>query len=522
MDRFDHGVAGGHFRQMTGSVNWFTPLPPARNGIADYSAMLLAEMVRIVPCACYSQEPLPELPEGVESRDPAQSFRHLGPQSPVLHQIGNNGGHIFVLEALRRHGGVVSLHDLSLLYLYELASPRLESILHHMQNPARELGDLYARHWKEHGVKTAANYILFDMVGEVLKLSRGVIVHSEYARRKLAAIHGAQAAAKIAVIPHFAPKLKVSDYGEARAALGIAPEEILILTSGFATKVKRFDWLVDALHKLREQGRTFRWIHAGEERPSEYDLGAAIAAHPGLGEVSTITGYIAEDMLDTHIAAADIVVNLRFPSVGESSGTLARAFSAGRCCIVNDTAAYAEIPRDIAVHIPVFDTVEALVRALAGLIDSPELRRTFGERARLFAQTTLSLPSVARRYLDVIEASYAEPAVTSPDAASPRTPTRIAVEIDGTVPPLPALFSRSPGPFELVLWFSSADQFAAEALRQPAFLRKALGPHLAVDSVRFVAREPRPNIKAAYIPTLATPTGGEAAIGLVISGTVHA
>ncbi|AMJ61158.1 glycosyltransferase family 4 protein [Bosea sp. PAMC 26642] len=505
---------------MIGSLNWFTPLPPARNGIADYSAMLLEEMVRIVPCACYSQEPLPDLPDGVELRDPRQSFRHFGPQSAVLHQIGNNGGHIFVLEALRRHGGVVSLHDLSLLYLYELASPRLESILRHMQNPARELGETYARHWKEDGVKTAANYILFDMVGEVLKLSRSVIVHSEYARRKLAAVHGAQAASKISVIPHFAPKLKVTDHEAARAALGIAPDEILILTSGFATKVKRFDWLVDALHKLRQQGRAFRWIHAGEERPSEYDLGAAIAARPGLGEVSKITGYIAEDMLDTHIVAADIVVNLRFPSVGESSGTLARAFSAGRCCVVNDTAAYAEIPRDIAVQIPVFDTVEALVRALAGLIDSREIRETFGERARLFAQTTLSLPSVARRYLDVIEASYAEQPTISSEPARPRPAAKIAIDIDGQVPALPALFGQSPGPFELILWFSSADQFASEALRQPSFLRRALGPHLAIESVRFVASEPRPTIKAAYVPALATPAG-PGAIGLLISGTVH-
>ena len=106
---------------------------------------------------------------------------------------------------------------------------------------------------------------------------------------------------------------------------------------------------------MREQGHRFRWIHAGEERPTEYPLTQAVRGHPGLAECFEVTGYLTDDKLDRYIAASDIVVNLRFPSVGESSGTLARAFSAGRCCIVSDTAAYAEIPRDVVVHVPVFE-----------------------------------------------------------------------------------------------------------------------------------------------------------------------
>jgi glycosyltransferase involved in cell wall biosynthesis len=498
---------------MLGPVNWFTPLPPARNGIADYSAMLLAEMAGLVPCACYCEEPRAVVPSGVELRDPRQSFRHIGPDAPILHQIGNNAGHVFVLEALRRHGGVVSLHDLSLLYLYELASPRLETILRNMQNPARELGELYARHWKEASVKTAANYVLFDMAGEVLRLARSVIVHSEYARRKLVAVHGQGVAERIAVIPHFAPPLKAGPRAASRQALGIGDDEILILTAGFATKVKRFDWLLDALHALQRQGRSFRWIHAGEERAAEYDLTTAIAARPGLGALATITGFVSEEVLDTHIAAADIVVNLRFPSVGESSGTLARAFAAGTCCIVNDTAAYAEIPRDVALHVPVFGTAGALTAALSGLIDAPDLRRSFGDRARLFAETTLSIAAIARRYRDVVAQAYRTERAVSPPAPGPAVPARMAIEVGPQMEPLPSLLGRAPGPFELILWYASADHFAAEALRRPELLRAELGPHLAIRKIEFVARE-------SGVAGSAGPPGA-GALGLAISGTVH-
>ena len=191
-------------------LSWFTPLPPARNGIADYSGMLLQEIARLIPCVCYCENSLAETPASVEVRDPAQAFRHLTEQSPILHQIGNNRDHVFVLDALRSFGGVTSLHDLSLLHVHELGTPNLADLYGRMQSPARVLGKTYARHWKEAGVKTAANYILFDMVGEVLSRSSSVIVHSQYARKKLMAVHGDDVGAKIAVIPHFAKKMPIS------------------------------------------------------------------------------------------------------------------------------------------------------------------------------------------------------------------------------------------------------------------------------------------------------------------------
>jgi len=477
----------GPVKHAARPVNWFTPLPPARNGIADYSAMLLAEMVKLAPCTCYCEDALAETPEGVEVRDPVQAFRHLRPDDLILNQIGNNRGHVFVLEALRRHGGVVSLHDLSLLYLYELATPRTEELFAHLLARGDTLTEIFSRQWKEAGLKTLANYTLFDMTSEVLRRADAVIVHSEYARRKLAAVHGAEATKHLAVVPHFAKKLSIRSE-QARHQLGIGSDEVLIVTSGFATRYKRFDWLVESLAQLRAAGRRFRWIHAGEERPQEYDLTREIASRPGLSDCAGVTGYLDEDQLDAHIAAADILVNLRFPSVGESSGTLARAFAAGRCCVVNDTAAYTEIPRDVVVHVPVFDTVACLARALDQLIAEPALRAAFGQRAHYYARTALSLGSVARSYLDVIqEAERRRPA---PVAAPTQAPLRVAVEAGQTLPKLSTLVGGQSRPFEVTIWFRSADDIAARSTTAPDMVRRIIGPDLKVDGLRFV-RPPR-------------------------------
>jgi hypothetical protein len=263
---------------------------------------------------------------------------------------------------------------------------------------------------------------------------------------------------------------------------------------------------MEALAGLRRRGVTFRWIHAGEERPSEYRLREAIDAHPGLRDVSTITGYVTEADLDAYIAAADLVVNLRFPSVGESSGTMARALSAGRCCIVSDTAAYAELPRDSAVHVPIIGAVPALACAIDGLVRNAGLRAAFGMQAARYAQNVLAPRTVARQYADFIDSTE------SLRKARARSRKRTSAVRNSAVPlqtievehadalPAPALrqrFKDAAGPFEALLWFSTVDEAARYSLANADVLRCLFGPHVAIDNVRFVNRKRFPGNGAA-------------------------
>jgi hypothetical protein len=113
---------------------------------------------------------------------------------------------------------------------------------------------------------------------------------------------------------------------------------------------------------------------------------------------------VPEEDLTAYIAACDVLVNLRFPSVGESSGILARGMAAGRCCIVSDTASYSELPKDAVVHIPIDRPIPHLVAALTTLRRNAELRETIASAAHRIAATDWSPPAIAKQYRDVIEA----------------------------------------------------------------------------------------------------------------------
>ncbi|MGV6875745.1 glycosyltransferase family 4 protein [Pseudochelatococcus sp. B33] len=519
-------------------LSCFTPLPPARNGIADYAYMLLTPLRRHFSCIAYTDDIFGMVPPGVALRDERQSIRWIGDKDRILHQIGNNQGHIFVLNALRRHSGVVMLHDLNLLYLYELSSSSLEDILARMNSSSAGLSELYARQWKTRGIKTPANYVLFDMLDEVLQLSRGVIVHSKFALNKIRTVHGDDAASNIAVIPHFAPSIAYKSSAEARRDLKLDAEGVIVLTSGFATKVKRFDWLMAALEGALARGYKFRWIHAGPERPEEYALSQILRSYPRLSAVSQVTGYVSEEDLDTYICASDLVVNLRFPSVGESSGTLARAFSAGKCCIVNDTAAYSELPRDAVVHLPVMGVSAALENAVCGLIDNPDLREALGARARTLARTELSLETVAARYAEVINTAYEQKGPRKSrkkqqniDVANAARPLRQTLKLERTAKGIPehqvAQVRELKGDFCICVGWPSPTELSQYTVHNDRFLDDIIPSHFDIRNIRFQwddtpadEIEPAKGAGARSVPRVRSVSGPQP-ISLIIDGFAH-
>lgn len=478
----------------------FTPLPPERNGIADYAAMLLGALAAEYDCAAACADWLAEAPPGVPVLDPALAHRRTGTpggmHGRVLHQLGNNPGHGFVLQALRHHPGVTTLHDPGLLYLHETAAGEgREAILAGMRHGAPpRLAETYGRHLRDHGISTRANHLLFDLAGETLARSRAVVVHSRFARARLRALHGEAATAHVEVIPHLLPPLSPPSRAEARARLGVPADAFLVCTAGFATAAKRFDWLIAALDLAlgRGPGAPLLWIHAGAERAEEYPLSARIAERPALAGRARVTGYLDEAALTDHIAAADLLVNLRFPSPGESSGSLARAFAAGTACAVSATGAYAELPREAVLHLPLAGAVPALAEALLALAADPARARALGEAGRRHAEAEMALPAVAARYRDVIEDSLARPVAAAAAPPSPDAPPITLEAGPGLAAAAVAAALRGiAGPCRLLLAAPDLAALADLTLDRPGLLAALLPPWARLARLRVLEGPPR-------------------------------
>src|SRR5437870_12021218 len=83
-------------------VAFFSPLPPAKSGIADHSAALLDPLARLTEIEAFAAAP--------EHSD-ASRF------DVCLYQLGNNPYHTFAYEMALEHPGVIVLHEANLHHL---------------------------------------------------------------------------------------------------------------------------------------------------------------------------------------------------------------------------------------------------------------------------------------------------------------------------------------------------------------------------------------------------------------------
>jgi hypothetical protein len=102
-----------------------------------------------------------------------------------------------------------------------------------------------------------------------------------------------------------------------------------------------------------------------------------------------------------YLRAVDAVVNLRYPSAGESSGTFARALAEGLPTIVNNYGSFAEVPRDVTLKVEIDGPqAEQVGEHLLHLHRDPDYRASVAAAARRYASTVLDPVRCRDLYVD--------------------------------------------------------------------------------------------------------------------------
>jgi glycosyltransferase involved in cell wall biosynthesis len=366
---------------------YYSPLPPERSGIADYSALLLPALTERIEVDVVRR--------GVRSRLPRRT-------DVSLYHVGNDpDAHGWIVEALRRRPGVVVLHDFVLHHLVAgmtLGRGDAAGYLDAMQREAGAVGRMLA-----HGVidgllpplweDRAVNY---PLAGEVLSYATGVIVHSAYVEG-LARSAGYRG--PVWRIPHPAWP------APARLASADLPgDRTIIGCYGHLNPAKQVPQLLEAYSVLRKRVPEALLVLAGSLSPGlELDpVYARLGLRPG--EDVLELDYVEEDRLWSLLAASDVCVNLRSPTMGETSGIVIRALALGRPLVVSDLGWFAELPDEAAAKVPAGEgEVAALAAALERLARDHELRERMGEAGRALAESEHALERVAESYTAAAE-----------------------------------------------------------------------------------------------------------------------
>jgi glycosyltransferase involved in cell wall biosynthesis/SAM-dependent methyltransferase len=366
-------------------VALFTPLPPARSGIADYSEALAGELRHRVELEVFAEAP--------RNFDAARF-------DGIVYQIGNNGFHDFVYETALRHPGVVVLHESNLHHLIaDLTIKRddWDAYLRECEYQGGAAARAFAERVRK--LEVGPDYDGLPMTRRLLERARGIVVHSRFMQDE---VRRGGFAGPVAIIPHGA-WIPEGDRNGYRHRLGLDEFTPLIGVFGFLKPYKRIAESLRAFKRLVRLAPNARMILVGEPHP-EFPLESMIRSM-GLSAQVRVLGFTPIEEFTGYLAACDVVLNLRYPTVGESSGTLLRALGLGKPVLVSEIGSFAEFPETVCLKVPVGAGEEDLIfEYLNLLVSRPEVAREIGARAKRYVEQECNWRSVAGWYAEFLEA----------------------------------------------------------------------------------------------------------------------
>jgi glycosyltransferase involved in cell wall biosynthesis len=104
------------------------------------------------------------------------------------------------------------------------------------------------------------------------------------------------------------------------------------------------------------------------------------------------------------MSTCDVVVSLRTPTMGETSGSAIRALVSARPLVVSDVGWFSELPDEVALKIPVDSLeIETLFAALELLVSDERVRASMSASAREYVGSRHDLEHVADAYAAALE-----------------------------------------------------------------------------------------------------------------------
>jgi glycosyltransferase involved in cell wall biosynthesis len=360
------------------TVGFHSPLPPARTGVADYAAALLAALRRLGKVTCGG----------------AGADVHL-------YHLGNNQLHRRIYQDALARPGVAVLHDAVLAHFFLGSLSReafVEEFVYNYGEWARGLaGELWAGRARS---AQDPRYFRYPMLRRVAQRSRALVVHNPAAARMVAE-HAPEA--RVAEIPHLfsAPEPPpLTAVIRFRERLGLSAQTFLFGVFGHLRESKRLLVVLRACEAVRQAGGDVALAVAG--RFASTDLARAVA--PLLeGPRILRFGYLPEDKFWLLASAVDACINLRYPAAGETSGITIRLMGLGKPVLVSAGEETARFPEGVCLRVdPGPAEADMLSEYMLWLAGDREAAREIGRRGGAHVRERHSLEAVARQYWQVL------------------------------------------------------------------------------------------------------------------------
>ena len=324
-----------------------SPLPPERTGIADYSAELLpalAEYYEIDVVMAQDRVDDQWVCDHLELRDVEWLRANAHHVDRVVYHFGNSPFHQHMFTLLKEIPGAVVLHDFFLgdllAWMEYSGSPDFWKNALYLSHGYKALCEAQ-RHPGSARSTYPANL-------EILQSALGLVFHSQYARHLAQKWYGEEFAAAWDVVPLLRSPAVVSDRIEVRKKLGVKDDDFLICSFGFLGAGKLNHRLIECwLDSDLSKNKSCQIVFVGENDGGDYGLSLLqYIRSRGLDDRVSITGFANPELYRNYLISADLAVQLRANSRGETSAAVLDCLNYGLPLIVNANGSMSELDNE--------------------------------------------------------------------------------------------------------------------------------------------------------------------------------
>lgn len=399
-------------------VAYVSPMPPKPTGIAEYSQHLCEAFEQYWPALfidIFDTVTAPTTSRALHVRPLLPLFferhRHQEYQEFIYH-IGNQPDfHNDIRHLARLCPGIVVLHDTVLYYL--MAGYGHGGLWQALAENG--YGDAYRqvaeieRNSLSRDLRQYQHPERLPLLQTVLRNATQIVVHSHMAADN---VRASGYLGPIHVMPLLSYPIEegISTDTFSHPALRACQAEkipnqyIIVSLFGFGGATKRASEIFQAIKQLPDSLRQrIRLLTVGT------DLYRSTAEMAGIGDCVVSCGYVSDADYQKAMAFSDIVINLRYPSMGETSAVQVQAMAAGKPTLVSDHGWFKELPEAVVWKIPVDQSeVDAIAEALQTLAFDETKRLGLGQRAADYAHSAHNPERVVDQWQAILEAQEAE------------------------------------------------------------------------------------------------------------------
>ncbi|CNF03584.1 glycosyltransferase [Yersinia frederiksenii] len=393
------------------SLAYLSPLPAVKSGISDYSSELLPILANYYDITIVNGQEDEITSDWIKNNCKVRTIDWFIKNNSfcdrVLYHFGNSTFHSHMFSLLSKIPGTVVLHDFFLSgVLYHNDVNNIDEV----DSWTREL--LISHGWSAVSARFKSNNIsdviyAYPCNLNVLRNALGIIVHSDYSRNLASTYYNKDTSKDWDVIPLMKAPAENINRNEAREILGISTDEFLVCTFGLLGPTKLNHRLLSSWSSsLLSQDPKCRLVFVGENNDGTYgnQLLKNIKNH-GQNRVS-ITGWVDRDLYHTWLAAADVAVQLRTLSRGETSAAVLDCMSYGLATIINANGSMANLPESVVYKLNDDFDDEQLSDALTLLWQDNERRNLLGTSALRHICVQHRPQACVKLYHDAIERNH--------------------------------------------------------------------------------------------------------------------